>query len=294
MWLDRNGESAPASDERLAGIYHPPARLSPDGTRLAVTAHPEGGEDSVVIYDLERGIRTPLVTAARWDSRWPVWTPDDGRITFASQRAGSWDIYSVPATGGAQPEPLVVREHDQVPTSWSSDGRVLAFDERYGAAESDIWILPAGGEPSPLIATPAREGGAAFSPAGRWLAYVSNETGRDEVYLQAFPGPGERLRVSTSGGTEPVWGRTGMELFYRQDLESIMVVNVELAPGVRVSRPARIARQRLNAEVRSLPNYDVAPDGSRLLIIHDLNVRPPSLIIVQNWSEELKRLVPSN
>ena len=291
VWLDRTGQLTPVADERLAGIYHPSPRLSPDGRFLAVTIHPEGGDDQIVVYNLERGIQTPIGTGPRMNSRWPVWTPDGTRITFGSTRAGTWDLYSVPAAGGP-PEPLLVREDDQYPLSWSPDGRVLAFRQPGRPAGFDIWLLPRGGEPSPFIVTPFEERSAAFSPDGRWFAYDSNESGRFEVYVRPYPGPGERIRVSTNGGTEPVWARSGAELFYRQGDRALMAVSVRGGPSLQVGAPAVQAQIQLDTEGGT--NYDVSPDGRRFVAIENLDTTSASIVIVQNWLEELRQRVPAN
>jgi WD40 repeat protein len=290
VWFGRDQQTTPAVNEQLTGIYHPPPHLSPDGRRLAVTIHLEGGEDQVVVYDLERGIRTPIGAGPRMDSRWPVWTPDGTRITFASTSAGTYDIYSVPAAGGA-PEPLLVREQDQWPQSWSSDGRVLAFIQTGRGAGGDIWMLPRGGEPAPFVVTPFNERTAAFSPDGRWLAYDSNESGRFEVYVQPYPGPGEKVRISTSGGAEPVWARDGTALFYRVGQRDLMTVSIGSGPTLRVGAPRSLVQVRLWGG-DSAQYFDVAPDG-RFVGIENPNASLPSLIVVQNWDQELKRLVPA-
>ena len=290
-WLERNGQAALSPEARSIGYSHPPVRLSPDGTRLAVTTHPEGGDDEIIVYDLERGIRTPLTTGSRMNSRYPVWTPDGSSLTFASQIAGSWDIYSMQAAGRGAPEPLLVREHDQTPASWSPDGNVLAFVET-SPAGSDIWILPRDGEPSPLIDSSFAERDPNFSPDGHWLAYVSNESGRIEVWLQSYPEPGTKAQVSTDGGSEPVWSPDGAELFYRQGEEALMAVSLQTTPVLRVGRPTPVLQVNFNDEP-GWANYDISPDGRRFVVIHDLDTTPPSFVVVLNWFDELQRLVPA-
>ncbi len=142
-----------------------------------------------------------------------IWTPDGKRLTFGSTRAGgSVNLYWKPADGSGTAERLTTSENVQVLNSWSPDGQMLAFQ-----ASGGIWVFPLEGErkPRPFLQTPFYDGGARFSPDGRWLAYVSDESGRFEIYVQPFPGPGGKWQISNGGGIEPVWAKNGRELFYR-------------------------------------------------------------------------------
>jgi Tol biopolymer transport system component len=184
----------------------------------------------------------------------------------------------------------VVRELDPIPGSWSPDGQVLAFTESGVTSGSDIWMLPRRGQPSVFINTPFAEDQPAFSPNGRWLAYRSDESGAQEVYVQSYPGPGEKIRVSTQDGSEPRWSRDGTTLFYRQGERSLMSVSVQVTPTLRFGVPRQVLQDSFGSET-FYANYDVAPDGRRFIAIRDLNAGVPSFIVVQNWHEELKRLV---
>ena len=205
VWLDRTGQPAPAISARA--VFQQP-RLSPDGKRFAVSIV-EGLGTDVWVYDLERGQRLKLTTGGR--SRRSVWSPDGTRIAFYAtpEGRGDQDLFVVPSTGG-QSERLLDRPGFQYPEAWTLDGLVFADAPQAGGPERrDLWVLPPGNTARALVETSAGERAASFSPNGRWLAFVSNESGRDDVYVLPFPGPGPRIPVSANGGTQPVWSRNG-------------------------------------------------------------------------------------
>ena len=191
----------------------------------------------------------------------------------------------MPSSGG-EANTLLVRPGSQFPDAWPPDGRVLVFDE--GGSTRDLWLLPVGDAPQPLLVTPFNERGAALSPDRRLLAFVSDESGRDDVYVQAFPGPGAKVAVSTGGGIQPVWSRDGRELFYR---EGDWLMTVAIQP-----QPFRVAAAKKLFELAVLaynadPNfadYDVAADGRFVAIRHD-RIGTDDVHVVLNWSEELRR-----
>ncbi len=182
----------------------------------------------------------------------------------------------MPVAGG-QARTLLTRPGDQRPTSWSPDGRVLALTDGT-LGDTDIWTWTPGAEPAPLVATPGvNESEAVFAADGKHLAFTSAESGRPEVYVLPFPGPGDRIRVSENAGREPRWSRDGRELYFRQDDATMMVASVAQGGSSLVfGKPRQVLQLSLGLE--PVTNYDVAPDGRRLLGIHNLNVRP------RNWS----------
>ena len=198
------------------------------------------------------------------------------------------------------PQEILIEPEDtgQIPTSWSPDGQTLVYTDLFGP---DIWMLPLGGEEKPwaFLDTDFEVSGAMFSPDGHWLAYMSNETGRDEVYVQpvSVTTPGGKRQVSIGGGGEPVWAPDGRDLFYRNG-DRMMAVAIETEPELSVGTP------RLLFEGRFLPvlsgddpggSYDISPDGQRFLMIkREQDLVPTEIIVILNWFEELKRLVPSN
>ena len=200
LWVDSRGQRAVAVAD--TPYFHEP-RLAADGIRVAVPIHALAGNHDIWIYDLERGTSSRLTT--EHDNNFPVWTPDNEKVTFTSNRLGSMDLYWVEPGETGEPELLLEREHWQVPRSWSPDGQVLAFEEEHPETGVDIWMLPLGGEPEPFLNGRFDESTPAFSPDGRWVAYVSNESGQPEVYVQPFAEPGGRVAISRGG-----WHRTGL------------------------------------------------------------------------------------
>ena len=204
-------------------------------------------------------------------------------------------------------ERLTTSERNQVPASWSPDGQALAFYELGQdptGGGSDIWILPLGGnrQPRPIVQTPFFDGGADFSPDAQWLAYVSTVSGRNEVYVQPYPGPGSRQQISTDGGMSPVWRRDGRELFYIVSAQQagvapmkVMAVAVTMRPVLRAGVAKRLfeGRYMTNSPARQ---YDVTADGQRFLMVQEKERSPiavTQMVVVLNWFEELKRRVPA-
>jgi serine/threonine-protein kinase len=291
VWVDRQGRTSPATAERFDGTYHGPPALSPNGRRLAVSKHPTNGVDQIAIYDLQRDIQTAL-TGVSGTSRWPVWTPDGARLTFASEREGSWDLFEVPASGVGAAEPLLLAEGSQWPWSWSRDGQTLSFISGQ-VGEFDVWFLPRGGTPSKVpTAAGSRMGRIApeaqFSPDGKWIAYQSDESGRMEVYIRTIPPSGNGFQVSTAGGSYPAWSRDGGEILYIAGEDRLMSVAVRFAAEPVLAEPVELFRLQF-ANDGSRP-YDVAADG-RLIAVQDTSTTPSSIVVVEGWTEELGRLL---
>jgi serine/threonine-protein kinase len=289
LWVDRKGQSRPATETLDAFVF---PRISPDGTRIAVSAHPVGGSHDIWIYGVDRSTRSRLTTSSHNNT--PVWTPDGTRIAFASQGAGSDDLYWKPVNASAEAEPLLIAEDAQFPTSWHPDGSVLAYETSGPATGRDIWVLPRNGDPVPWLATAADEYGAMFSPDGRFVAYVSNETGREEVYVRGYPEAGARTVISTGGGTQPVWSSNGQELFYRSDGgNSILVVAVRDGPEFSAGKAETLFEHRYFSDPGNrLPSYDLSPNGQQFLVIEE-EPGVTELHVVLNWFNELERLVPT-
>ncbi len=280
VWVDREGRITPISEDRAD--FHGP-HLSLDGQRLVVIIVDEGSFD-IWIYDVERGTRTRSTSG--YQANDAMWTPDGTRITFTSFDRVSGDLAWKSADGTGTPEALLMQEQVQVPHSWSPDGETLAFYEIHPETFRDIWILPRNGEARPFVRTPFEERSPSFSPDGRWIAYVSNESGRDEVYVAPYPGPGERHQVSPSGGRGPAWSRDG-ELFYRNG-DQMMSVRVRTLPSFVAETPTVLFEESFFAEFgpNGSRDFSVSSDGQRFVMIQS---EPATKIyVVLNWFEELK------
>ena len=288
VWVDRQGNVIEPL-EGVGGGTHSHPRLSPDGRRVAVDMFLQASRN-VWVYDLTRGTRTRLTSNdAGSYSGLPVWTPDGVRVSFYSIDR----LYSRVADASSEPELLIVEtKRGRYPISWSPDGTTLAFAENQPAGDRDIYTLHIGGEPQPFLSTSFNERSPMFSPDGHFIAYVSNQSGRDEVYVRTYPKGDEMSLVSTDGGTAPVWSRDGRELFYRNG-SKMMLVPVELSATFRSERPSLLFEAQFALDGAGHPAYDVSPDGQRFLMIQESQAERTQLNVVFNWFDELERLVPS-
>jgi Tol biopolymer transport system component len=200
-----------------------------------------------------------------------------------------WNVFQQKADGSGEPVPLVSSRENQIPYSWSADGQVLAYTQVSATTGSDVWLLSASDRSTrPLLASAFNESQPSISPDGKWLVYVSDESGKSEVYVTSYPAVGGRRLISIDGGEEPVWSRDGKELFYRNG-QRWMVVTTVTQPTFDASRP-RLLFEGNYLNVTGL-SYDVTADGRRLVLIRGLDVSPTREIhVVLNWFEELKRL----
>jgi Tol biopolymer transport system component len=273
--VDRSGGSRPLTDVRRP---YEDMDLSPDGRRLALTI--EGPSWGIWILELERGTLTRLTL--EHDNRDPHWTPDGQRVVYASFRDGHYGLYWKAADGSGPEEQLITSEYEVGPESWSPEGREMTFSQWSPETQSDLWVLPrsdgAPGEPRLLVATRFGAGGSAFSADGGWLAYESYESGRCEVYVQRYPGPGGRVQVSTDGGEGPVWAAGGRELFYRNG-DKLMAVPIETNPSLEVGSPRVLFE---GPYLLSGQDFDVSPSGDRFYLIQE-GPAPTEIRVVQDW-----------
>lgn len=227
-WVDRAGRSVPLSVPTAAFQQ---VSISPDGRFAALGT--DDANSTVWVLELGRGTVTRLTL--EHSNHTPAWTADGARIAFVSSRSGGQSLFWQSIDGHAAAEPLTPGR-----VAWegvfSPDGRTLAFGGASPDTGSDVWVMPVDGigQARPLVQTKFDEHSPRFSPDGRWLAYVSNETGAAEVHAQPFPGPGRIVRISTKGGTFPIWSRDGRELYYR---EGTGLIAVKVSTTARVPWP---------------------------------------------------------
>jgi Tol biopolymer transport system component len=263
----------------------------------------EEQETQIWQYDLSRDTLTRLTFEGN-NNLVPIWTPDGKRLAFISNKEGPENIFWQLADGSGGLERLTTSDYTHVPHSWSPDGQLLAFVEVSPTTGWDIWVLRVGGpstvsgqvgKPQPFLRTPFNESVPRFSPDGRWLAYISNESGRFEIYVQPYPGPGGKWQISTEGGTEPAWNPNGRELFYRSG-DRMMAVDIATQPGFAAGKPRMLFEGPYEPAPITNPNYDVSPDGQRFLMLKPVEREqavPTQINVVLNWFEELKRRVPT-
>ena len=289
VWVSRNGKEDPLVAP--AHAYRGP-RLSPDGRRIAMAI--EEQETQIWLYDLSRDTLTRSTFEGNQNYN-AVWTPDGKRIAFQSDKPGPVNVFWQLADGSGGLERLTTSEYLQGPASWSPDGQLLAIAEINPTTGRDIWVLRMSDRKAqPFLKTPFNESVPSFSPDGHWLAYISDESGRYEVYVQPYPGPGGKYQISADGGTEPIWNRNGRELFYRSG-NKMMAVEIATQPGFAVGKPQMLFEGQYLPTEATFPNYDVSPDGQRFLMLKrvEQEAAPTQIVVVQNWFEELKQKVPT-
>jgi serine/threonine-protein kinase len=272
VWVDRKGAEDPAG--AAPGQYSSP-RLSPDGNKLALAA-----DSNIWVYDIPRRTLTRITFSG--DNRSPVWTPDGKRITYVVNGKISWSLVD----GSAHEETLWTGLFG-IPSSWSPDGKRLLFTEIGPDNQADISVLSVeavegGRKATPMVQSRHRAGQAVFSPDGRRLAYSSDESSRPEIYLQELPGPGGKLQISSQGGSDPVWGPQGRELFYRSG-DKMMAVDIAPSPVFQAGTPRLLFEGRY-------AGYDVSADGQRFVMVKSGGAAPPvtELNVVLNWPGDSK------
>jgi serine/threonine-protein kinase len=275
--VDRAGTATPLAAPPRA--YATP-RMSPDGRQLLLTIA-EAAED-VWLYDLTTG-RLNQVTSAG-DTRFPIWTPDGQWIAFSAGAGGVPNLFWTRVGESGTPDRVASSEHVQVPGSWSPDGRLLAFVERHQATGRDIWLLEMDDRMSRVfLQSSFDESAPRFSPDGRWIAFVSNESGRNEVFVSPLSDGAAMRQISNGGGAEPIWGRTGRELFYRSN-KAMMVAAV--APGdKRMAAPQVLFEDVFEPGTIDGANYDLTPDQARFVMVSAgaHGPAPSPLHVLVNW-----------
>jgi eukaryotic-like serine/threonine-protein kinase len=294
-WVDRQGRETPIGAPARNYTY---PRVSPDGSRLAATVL-DGRQEDVWIWDLT-GQRFTRLTSDPTDDRYSEWTPDGRYIVFASQRGGTAGLWRQPADGGAAERLATTpsKPHEWlVPSPVSSDNSRIVATLLPEGGSADLFMLVLDPSPrlEPLLKTPFAERSAEISPDGRWVAYQSTESGQFEIYVRrADLRSEERWLVSSGGGQHALWSRDGRELFYAQPRGGLMRVAVEAGSGWKAGAPTKLLE---GPYIWTVPNfggrlYDISPDGQRFLVLKTVDTPEPStIVVVQNWFEDLKRRV---
>jgi hypothetical protein len=296
-WFDRDGTAVGTVGPPADGPFASPD-LASDGQRVVIGRIVEAqGTADIWMIDATRGVPTRFTFGPTSDQRaynFPVWTHDRSRVAYASRTTTTpWDLFDKSANGVQDERLLLVSSDSKFPNDWSPDGGILLYANYPSTTGSDLWALPIGSQkPFPIVQTRFNEDEGQFSPDGKWIAYRSNESGRDEIYVQPFPGPAAKQLVSTAGGSQPRWRRDGKELFYIAADMKLMAVPIALPSNgqtLEVGVPVPLFRTRIVGIDLPRAQYAVAPDGQRFLInviAEDATASP--ITIVQNWTAALK------
>jgi Tol biopolymer transport system component len=286
VWFDRFGKEAGKVGNLDRGVPLSPA-VSPDGNRVALQRNIDGNVD-IWILDLGRGGLSRFTTHTAAEIH-PLWSVDGTRILFNSNRTGSYQLYEKSTLGIPEEKPILPMQSQ--PTGWSPDGRLLLFQHRDPDASTDIWVLPYGTDrkPYPILDTRFEERDAQFSPNGKWITYSSVESGRSEIYIQPFPGPGGRVPVSVNGGAQPRWRRDGKELFFIAldgQLMAVPISHPSTGGSLDVGAPTPLFPTSVGGAIQgaSRSQYIVSADGSRFLM--NTLVQGPAanpIILILNW-----------
>ncbi len=298
VWVDQAGNASPLLEEPRD--YRFP-RFSPTSARLAFQLAQEKGMATadIWIYDLQREVMTRFTFDEAADFA-ATWSPDGEWIVFASARGGALNLYRKRSDGTGDAERLTESNNLQAPFSFSPDGKSLLFSEENPETSWDILVLPLEGERKPqvFLRTPFFEVFPVFSPDGRWVAYTSNESGRLEIYVRPYPGPGGKWQISDAGTTSgPRWSPDGRKLYYRAD-ERMMVVPVSTGSAAFQAGKPRVLFDKRFLQIGPFPSYDLAPDGQRFVMLATRSTEEEGaasrthLHFVFNWFAEVRRLAP--
>jgi eukaryotic-like serine/threonine-protein kinase len=293
VWVDRHGREDPLAAPPGSYVY---PRMSPDGSRVAVDV--SGPNRDIWIWHIGRGTFELLTVNDPSDNPMVAWSADGTRIAFGSTRFGVSNLFMQNADGSGVPQRLLESSAAQVPLSFTADNQYLIFAEQKAGQEWDQMAVSID-EPRrviPLVRTTASEMSGEVSPDGRWIAYSSDESGRQEVYVRSFPdSTRQRTTISSAGGKQPQWSRDGRELFYLSHTGAMMAVRMSETPAVSFGQPVELFPDAGYGHLVGARSYDLAGDGRFLMTkTRTPSGTPPalSLEVVHNWFGELKRLVP--
>jgi eukaryotic-like serine/threonine-protein kinase len=286
-WMDRTG--------KILGTIGDPAeysdpRISHDGTKLAVSIDTGEGGNNIWVIDLIHGARN-RVTFGNGINGGAAWSPDDKSLTFSSGRGGMYQLYQQPADGSGEAKRLTDSAMPEVSGSWSRDGKILAYTVPSGTeGKSQIWLLPAGGKPAAFIHGNFDVLNPVISPDSKWLAFSSNETGHDEIYVVPLAGGPGKWQISSGGGIEPRWSAKGDEISYMSTAGDLMLASLKpTANSIAVGNVSKLFHIGETSAL-NIFRYDLAPDGQRFLVMSvGAPAQPEPLTVVTNWQALLPK-----
>jgi serine/threonine-protein kinase len=293
VWRDRDGEITEKIGVPWEQISYP--TLSPNGLFIAFTAR-EGSRRDVFVWDIARGVKWRVNSGSGFHAS-PVWSPSGEELAYTATREGNnCDVFLRQADGGGEERALVSTPVCEWVTDWSRDGKHILYEKIMSQPERDLWYLErkedGSWEPHPFLQEVFWERAGKFSPNGKYVAYLSNESGMPEVYVQPFPGGGGKTMMSSSAGTQAHWSRDGKELYFvnrgRSMTGTLMAARVSTAPGISLSPATALFKSPRPEEAGWISQYDVSVDGQHFLFAEPLGSWEPKVQIVQNWFAAFK------
>jgi Tol biopolymer transport system component len=291
VFVDRSGKHVGIMNNELAEYYLP--RLSPDEKKLSCYIYDfQSHNADIWIQDLARGMKTRFTFTPTFET-FAVWSPNGNRIVYSANSAGKFDLYAKSADGAGSEELLLHSREDKSVVDWSSDGKFLLYIAAGDStAQTDIWVLPLAGDkkPFPFLKTEFSEKDARFSPDASSIAYVSDESGKDEIYIRSFPDRGSKRQVSITGGGSPRWRRDGKELYYFSDDNKMMAADISHKDGTIEVEHVRPLFNVPLIVAQPYADYDVTADGKKFLMnipFESQNSTPLTLVV--NWEAEIKK-----
>ncbi|HWP52721.1 MAG TPA: protein kinase [Pyrinomonadaceae bacterium] len=289
-WFDRSGKET--GTIAIEGDIRDMV-LAPNDKRVAVQFvdnKSSVANEDIWLIDLERNLASRFTFTPVVDD-FPVWSPNGERLVFNSARNGPADLYECDYNRAGKEALLLQSDTNKNPTDWSLDGRYILYENMNANRKSDIWVLPLFGDkkPFPFLVTDFNESQGHWSPDGRWIGYVSDESGRDEIYIQNFPDGGQKLLVSNGGGRQPIWRRDGKELYYFAPNGNLMAVEIRPGGKIEAGVPRSLFETRVDNFAAS-NRYAVSADGKRFLINSPSEeALPRPITVVLDWNNELKQ-----